>query len=522
MSNGESRILIGRCTWCGHRLTAEWRDSRVFRRMIGHSPVRRTRRVLAIPMTLALALPLAATVSAAEPMTFEVNFLEVNCDPETTDAGTAVVGGFADDVTVQAFLDFWPAPLSPFEGPPSIGVYSTTLLSADDLGAVVQVELGEYVDDGFGGFFVAEPNGELATLTVTYNAGDPTPIDNRYKIGNQQVRDVGLRWELAPTVEVDGPDSIGDFSFDSCFGIQEQIDRWQTSPNAFVIEFAFTNLGCEFLEGTDGSQAFLFAGTSSGFGDEFAGFDLFVDTGSEAFFGFGELAQANDRHFRGSTTISTESGSTSLEASFEASFSEIDSQTVASRSQNAWHKVSQAFYAVSGTLSLSNGVTYDLSSCFADSLSQRDVIRNPSGPKVKGSAPANDLPSGAEPITLGNTVHAANGAAALAPEEPISCTSAGRTLWYTVTGTGGELTVDTAGSNFDTAIAVYASDGGTLTEIACADDVPPFEFVRTLQASVTFPTDAGATYYVQVGGFDFSIIDPAASPEYGRLRLSVS
>ena len=492
------------------------------RRTISLRPLQRVRRVLAIPATLALALPLAAAVSAAPPASFEINFLEVNCDPETTDEGTAVVGGFADDITVQAFLDFWPAPLPPFEGPPSIGVYSTTLLAADDLGAVVQVELGDYVDDGFGGFFVAEPNGDLATLTVTYNAGDPTPIDNRYRIGNQNVRDVGLHWDLAPTVEVDGPDSIGDFSFDACFGVQEQIDRWQTSPNAFVIEFAFTNLGCEFLEGTDGSQAFLFGGTQSGFGDDFAGFDVFVDTGTEQLAGFGELAQANDRHFSGSTTISTETGSTTLEASFEASFTEIDGQTVASRSQDAWHKVSQAFYAVTGTLSLSNGVTYDLSSCFADSQSQRDIIRNPNGPKVKGPAPTNDLPSGAEAITPGSAVHATNGAAALAPEEPISCTSAGRTLWYSVTGTGSELTVDTAGSNFDTVVAVYASDGGTLTEVACADDVPPFDFVRTLQASVTFPTDAGATYYVQVGGFNFSDIDPAASPEFGRIRLSVT
>ncbi|MEO8510168.1 MAG: hypothetical protein ABI534_02900 [Chloroflexota bacterium] len=480
------------------------------------------RRLLAIPMALALMLPMAAAVSAAAPATFEVNSLHLDCEPETNDLGTAVTGGFADDFTVQAYLDFWPAPLPPFEGPPAVGVYSTTLISADDLGAVVSVELGDYVDDGFGGFFIAEPNGDLATLTVVYNAGDPTPIDNRYRIGNQQVRDVGLHWELAPTVEVDGPESMGDVSFDSCFGIQEQIDRWQTSPNAFVNEFAFTNLGCEFLEGTDGSQAFLFGGTSSGFGDDFGGFDVFVDTGTEQLAGFGELTQGNSRHFSGSTTISTEDGSVSLQASFDASFTVIASQTVVSPGQNAHYKVSQAFYAVSGTLTLGNGVTYDLSSCSADSYSQRNQVHNPNGPKIRSPAPANDAPSGAVALAGGQAIRVDNGAAALPPEEPMSCTIAGRTVWYTVTGTGGDITIDTARSNFDTAVAVYVDDGGTLTEVACNDDEPASEPVRTLQAIVTFPTDAGVTYYVQVGGFDASGFDPAASPEYGRLRLSVS
>lgn len=487
----------------------------------GRSSSRRLRGGLATLMALALMLPMAAAVSAAKPAMFQVNQISVDCEPETTDLGTAVTGGFADDFTVQAYLDFWPTGVPPFEGPPSMGVFSTTLISADDLGAVVEVELGDYVDDGTGGFIVAEPNGETATLTVTYNAGDPTPIDNRFRIGNQQFRDVGLHWELAPTVEVDGSDGIGDFSFDSCFGTRDQFDRWQTSPNAIVNEFAFTNLGCEFLEGTDGSQAFLFGGISSGFGDDFGGFDVFVDTGAIQLAGFGELDRGTNRGFSGSTTISTEDGSVTLGASFTAAFTVIDSQTVISPAQNAHHKVSQAFYAVSGTLSLSNGVTYDLSGCSADSYSQRDQFRNPNGPKIKGPAPSNDAPTGAIALAVGQSVRADTGPASLAPEQPMSCTSAGRTVWYTVTGTGGDVTIDTAGSNFDTAVAVYVDDGGGLTEIACNDDEPMFEPVRTLQAIVTFPTEVGVTYYVQVGGFDFSFADPAASPEYGKLRLSV-
>ena len=35
----------------------------------------------------------------------------------------------------------------------------------------------------------------------------------------------------------------------------------------------------------------------------------------------------------------------------------------------------------------------------------------------------------------------------------------GHTVWYRVVGTGGTITVDTAGSDFDTVIAVYTADG---------------------------------------------------------------
>ena len=47
----------------------------------------------------------------------------------------------------------------------------------------------------------------------------------------------------------------------------------------------------------------------------------------------------------------------------------------------------------------------------------------------------------------------------------------GRTLWYTIEGTGDPVTVDTGGSNFDTLIGVYELDGEVFTEIACIDDV---------------------------------------------------
>ena len=79
------------------------------------------------------------------------------------------------------------------------------------------------------------------------------------------------------------------------------------------------------------------------------------------------------------------------------------------------------------------------------------------------------------------------------------------------------MTVDTAGSDYDTVIAVYTSAGRAASRPvpdACVDDVPLEPIGRTLQAAVTFDTVAGTTYYVQIGGY------PESFP-YGNLRVAV-
>ncbi len=84
-------------------------------------------------------------------------------------------------------------------------------------------------------------------------------------------------------------------------------------------------------------------------------------------------------------------------------------------------------------------------------------------------------------------------------------------------GTGGPITVDTAGSDYDTVIAVYTSNGsGGFTPVpgACLDDVPIQPIGRTLQAAVTWNSLAGTTYYVQIGGYPQSFT-------YGNLRVAV-
>ena len=127
-------------------------------------------------------------------------------------------------------------------------------------------------------------------------------------------------------------------------------------------------------------------------------------------------------------------------------------------------------------------------------------------------------------VKPGSRLNAQNRGAALEPEVPnTTCPSGigdqmGHTLWYAIEGTGDAVTVDTAGTDFDTVVAVYTRDGDEFTEIACIDDVLRQPAGSTFQAALSFDTTLDQTYYVQIGGFRRFFSDTA---EYGRLRVAV-
>lgn len=79
-----------------------------------------------------------------------------------------------------------------------------------------------------------------------------------------------------------------------------------------------------------------------------------------------------------------------------------------------------------------------------------------------------------------------------------TCAPFANTVWYAVTlPDATDLYVDTAGSNYDTAVAVWVGSSFADVElIACNDDT--FE---GLQAAVGFAAEGGTTYLVQVGSF---------------------
>jgi hypothetical protein len=96
-----------------------------------------------------------------------------------------------------------------------------------------------------------------------------------------------------------------------------------------------------------------------------------------------------------------------------------------------------------------------------------------------------------------------------------------RTAWYSVQGTGGQVTVTTQGSGFDTALFVYSDSpaGGLVT---CNDDISASD----LGSTVTFASTAGTTYAIQAGAACNSEVGtPAdhqctAPPAGGVLKIS--
>ena len=70
---------------------------------------------------------------------------------------------------------------------------------------------------------------------------------------------------------------------------------------------------------------------------------------------------------------------------------------------------------------------------------------------------------------------------------------AARTAWYTIEGTGDQITVDTAGSDFDTSLFVYSgSASGNM--VGCSDDDG-----GGVTSIVQFGSTAGTTYFLQAG-----------------------
>ncbi len=117
----------------------------------------------------------------------------------------------------------------------------------------------------------------------------------------------------------------------------------------------------------------------------------------------------------------------------------------------------------------------------------------PSGPP-----PANDNFANAQTVpapgqATGDTTNATNQAG-----EPQPCGNISKTVWYAVIpAQNGALTAATAGSSFDTVMAIYSGTTlANLTALQCNDDDG-----TSTTSRVTAGVSAGETYYIQVGGF---------------------
>lgn len=222
---------------------------------------------------------------------------------------------------------------------------------------------------------------------------------------------------------------------------------------------------------------------------------------------------------------------TPVEATVSAQLTSMGLATSDIIFQDGRVKVQFEQFEVTGTVTV-GGDTFDMVGCFAERFSEHVRFTPNNGPKPGARAPANDVPEGAASLDARATTNAQTKDTANAPEA--SCVAVidfgegpfefevpiGKTLWYTFEGTGEEVFVDTSGSNFDTVLGIYTED---LEQIVCVDDVENDSGGFSLQANASVLTEAGQTYYVQVGGFGFFSDGEFEFPaQFGRVRIRAS
>jgi hypothetical protein len=464
------------------------------------------RRILAILAGMLVATAaITGTALAARADRFTDTQAVVFCEGLTNDAGTVfAIAAVSDQFGSFGDLAFWAAPSSPEADPPTwIAVSSLVMLEGSVLTVTFDlVEFDESADPPFG-----DPVGQ-ATLTATLTPiGDPTSFRFQDHFGNQTQLVEGTSQELSVSGTLELPEDITYEDLGGCFGLTETFSVLTTNPASGIFHSAQLELNC-FWETADGFVGLFAVATNEG--DVFA--DIFVADATGEYFGF-NAGSLTTEAFAATWDLFPAGGGEDPVGTAEASATLTPGDRINdlfSFDNFKVHVTGQA-YVVDGALMLETPggpqeLTMDAESCFAGDVRITEHF-NPS--QGAGGPPlGNDTPDAAEPIAIGETVEVKTGGTEEAPEAPCTIVDPegefevpfGHTAWWSFEGTGGDVTVDTAGSDFDTVVGIYTDDGaGGLTRVACVDDV--FEPEFSLQASVTVGTTDGVTYLVQAGGF---------------------
>ena len=114
------------------------------------------------------------------------------------------------------------------------------------------------------------------------------------------------------------------------------------------------------------------------------------------------------------------------------------------------------------------------------------ALAQPSNDDITGAVAINGLPS---------TVTANTSDATVAADDPMTdCFGPAATVWYSFTPSQSvPVFLHTAGSDYDTTLAVFTGSPGALTEVACNDDL------EGTGAALVFNADAGTRYFIMAG-----------------------
>jgi hypothetical protein len=477
--------------------------------------------VLAALAMLALVPVPASAGAPTESVFFNVS---IDCARESGPSGFAAIyfqvsGEVPEGLSGQLFVAYWAPGLDPdtdiprylFGSDASPAVTTTT----DETSVTLDAELQE------GETFLGVAS--LSAALAPSGPPDVFPFESDPGTSNQQVSGVSTSQALQGGANLVLPSGLGTFTFSSCAGTSFESVVSSTNPNASFFHIKpFTQVRCFWLD-ENGDETFL-----SGFAsEEGASVSVGQNSFSTGEFLSGEAYEGvilTTETLQATVELAIVDGNGELIGTASAT---IDGSVILGNKQRslavAESQMEQLVFAplrVEGTLALSTGQSFDLSACNGQRVfAFRDFSFQPSGPKPGGLVPVNDTVQGAIEIAPGTHLSTNTKGAALEAEEPVSCSVMRSTLWYRFRGTGGEVTLDTAGSGFDTVIGVYTQGPEGLTEVACVDDLfGPIEWTNVTQAALTLPTENGVTYYAQVGGF-FSFSQPN---EFGVLQLAMS
>ena len=480
------------------------------------------RRSMAVLAALILALVLPASASAAKATRLTDHTVSIDCEELHPISGTgfAFFGASTSDLNgPDAFLDAWNGnePVGDsdhhrdFDQPADVTWDGTTLRGSFPI-----------VDSG------GDPAG-TATFSATLTPlGDPNAIDDNFKNGNTKFRATGTSQPMQPAGSLVLPTGQT-FDLGTCFGDESTISTFATNPASFVNHFTARTTDCP-LANTAGDTGFLFVDLSNES-------DVFIDSGVAPADGSPEIGANGGTSMVGNvidTPLDTFFPDTGEPAGVAASIHMTVTDTGEAfvrlfSSRERRQVVRGTLLDIEGTLTIGSH-TFDLGACVGADYRSKVLFSAAKGPKPGGKVPTNDLPSGAKSLAIGGSANVQTKGASPDREAVFDCVifedengtpvevPVANTVWYKFTGTGGSVTVDTAGSDFDTVLATYtAGPGGTFTPVAngCDDDVPTPPVGRSLQAAVTIPTVAGTTYYVQIGGF------PDSAFPFGNLRVGI-
>lgn len=475
------------------------------------------RRLSLATAVVAIVFSMFPAAVSADPVTkFEDHRVDLGCEGDI-DGGFLSMGmasseAFGDEANASLWLEG----AIPFEDPPTLSGSGSEVAVNEGDPVVLSAALDFFDADG-------NPQGTGTLQATMTRVGDPV-VEGGDDPTNRTSHTVRTIQFLDGEATLTLPDNT-EITL-SCGGEIVDESVFETNPRAFTFNNAGVIINCGWdLEG--GGFAFFFAVDDS--------FGFFADAG--LFTADLEIFQSGAPS--GSIDVSGVTASLEMTdgltgdpytAEAAATFTPLgDLTTSVLTSQSARSKLVEQRLAVGGSLEFSSGDSFamDTERCFANTFDNHDIASAPRGPK-RGPAVANDTPDGAIALEAGDRVSVSTTGTALDPEVPVAtCPEGdrddlGHTVWYTLEGTGGTLTVDTAGTGFDTVLAVYVVEGGEFVEIACVDDVFFDPIGITFQAAISGPTEEGVTYWIQAGGFRPTFLDPESEAQSGRLKVTVT